>query len=97
MDDKTGEDRDSVTDTDSPRLSRSIHPMPDFLSTALAELCLLEACRSRPASQQLDPISWIFLAKRARTREKRLHQMLEERRRGEVWMKMDYRPSRGSE
>ena len=71
--------------------------MPDFVADALAEHGLLEAYRCRPAYQQNDYIGWISRAKRPETKEKRLHQMLEELRRGDVYMKMDYCPSRASE
>ena len=81
-----------MSDTDFSRLSRPIHPMPDFVSDALAEHGQFEAYRSRPAYQQNDSISWISSAKRPETKEKRLHQMLDELRHGDVYMKMDYRP-----
>ena len=86
-----------MSETDFSRLSRPIHPMPEFVSDTLADHGLLEAYRSRPAYQQNDYIGWISHAKRPETKEKRLHQMLDELRRGDVYMKMDYRPSRGSE
>ena len=86
-----------MSDTDFSRLSRPIHRMPDFVSDALAEHGLFEAYRSRPAYQQNDYIGWISRAKRPETREKRLHQILDELRRGDVYMKMDYRPSGDSE
>ena len=83
-----------MSDTEFSRLSRPVHPMPDFVSDALAENGLFEAYRSRPAYQQNDYIDWISRAKRPDTKEERLHQMLDELRRGDVYMKMDYRPSR---
>jgi uncharacterized protein YdeI (YjbR/CyaY-like superfamily) len=86
-----------VNDTDFSRLSRPVHPMPDFVSDALAEHGLLEAYTSRPAYQQNDDVGWINRAKRRETKEQRLHQMLDELRRGNVYMKMDYRPSGGTE
>lgn len=66
--------------------------MPDFVSDALAEQGLLEAYLSRPAYQQNDYVGWIIRAKRPETKEKRLFQMLDELRRGNVYMKMDYSP-----
>ena len=82
-----------MTDTDFSGLSRPLHPMPDFVLEALNEHGLYEAYRSRPAYQQNDYLGWIARAKRPQTKEKRLLQMLDELRRGDVYMKMDYRPS----
>ena len=73
-------------------LSRPIQPMPDFVLDALEELGLLAAYRSRPPYQQNDYLSWINRAKRPQTKEKRLRQMLDELARGNVYMKMDYKP-----
>lgn len=86
-----------MSDTDFSRLSRPIHPIPQFVADALAEHGMLEAYRSRPAYQQNDYICWINRAKKPETKEKRLHQMLDELRRGDVYMKMDSRPSDRSE
>ncbi len=82
-------------DTDFSRLSRPVNPMPDFVSDALTKRDLLDAYQSRPAYQQNDYLGWITRAKRLQTKEKRLLQMLEELRRGDVYMKMNYRPSGG--
>ncbi len=82
-----------MSETDFSRLSRPIHPKPEFVSDTLADHGLLEAYGSRPAYQQNDSIGWISRAKRPETKEKRLHQMLDELRRGDVYMVMDYRPS----
>jgi uncharacterized protein YdeI (YjbR/CyaY-like superfamily) len=70
--------------------------MPGFVADALSEHGLLDAYTSRPAYQQNDYIGWISRAKRPETKEKRLRQMLDELRRGVVYMKMNYRPSQGS-
>ena len=78
--------------TDFSSLSRPIHPMPDFVKAALVERGLLGAYRSRPPYQQNDYLSWINRAKRPETKEKRLHQMLDELARGNVYMKMDHTP-----
>ena len=86
-----------MSDTDFSRLFRPTHSMPEFVSDALTEHGLLEAYRSRPAYQRNDSIGWITRAKRPETKEKRLHQMLDELLRGDVYMKMDHRRSRGSE
>jgi uncharacterized protein YdeI (YjbR/CyaY-like superfamily) len=67
--------------------------MPNYVERALTELGLMDAYYARPAYQQNDYIGWISRAKRAATREKRLAQMLDELRRGDKYMKMDYRPA----
>jgi hypothetical protein len=73
-------------------LKRPRYPMPDFIRKALVEHGLMEAYRDRPAYQQNDYLGWITRAKRQKTIEKRLAQMLDELERGNVYMKMDYRP-----
>jgi uncharacterized protein YdeI (YjbR/CyaY-like superfamily) len=82
-----------MSDTDFSRLSRPIQPMPQFVLDALEERGLLEAYKSRPPYQQNDYLGWINRAKRPETKEKRLHQMLDELARGDVYMKMAYKPS----
>ena len=80
-----------MSDTDFSSLSRPIQPMPQFVLDALEERGLLAAYKSRPPYQQNDYLSWINRAKRQRTKEKRLHQMLDELMRGDVYMKMAYK------
>ncbi|MBO6587252.1 MAG: YdeI/OmpD-associated family protein [Gracilimonas sp.] len=75
-------------------LSRDIYPMPDFVEDALKEHQLLELYYERPAYQQNDYIGWISRAKQEKTRLKRLNQMLDELRKGGLYMKMDYPASR---
>lgn len=82
--------------SNSSNLSRSIHPMPGFVEKALREHELMKAYYQRPAYQQNDYIGWINQAKRQETKQKRLNQMLEELRKGGVYMKMDHPPSRRS-
>lgn len=77
-------------------LKRPRHEMPDFVYQALVEHGLLKAYRSRPPYQQNDYIGWITLARLEHTRQKRLQQMLDELRQGDVYMKMPYRPRRGT-
>jgi uncharacterized protein YdeI (YjbR/CyaY-like superfamily) len=74
------------------RLKRPLHPMPEFVRTALEERSLMDAYHQRPAYQQNDYIGWITRAKLPATRQKRLEQMLDELFRGDVYMKMAYRP-----
>jgi len=82
-----------MSDTDFSSLSRPIHPMPQFVLDALEEHGLLAAYKSRPPYQQNDYLGWINRAKRPETKEKRLNQMLDELARGDVYMKMAYKPS----
>jgi uncharacterized protein YdeI (YjbR/CyaY-like superfamily) len=82
-----------MSDTDFSSLSRPIQPMPQFVLDALEEHGLLEAYKGRPPYQQNDYLGWINRAKRPETKRKRLHQMLDELARGDVYMKMAYKPS----
>lgn len=66
--------------------------MPDFVMSALEDHNLMSAYRSRPPYQQNDYIGWITRAKREETKMKRLDQMLDELRKGDVYMKMRYKP-----
>lgn len=68
--------------------------MPDFVREALDNRGLTDAYRSRPAYQQNDYVGWISRAKRIETKQKRLNQMLDELEKGDVYMKMKYRPTR---
>jgi len=82
-----------MSKTDFSNLSRPIQPMPEFVLGALEERGLHDAYKSRPPYQQNDYLSWINRAKRPQTKEKRLHQMLDELERGGVYMKMPHRPT----
>lgn len=86
-----------MNNTDFSSLSRPIHPMPSFVKQALIGRGLLDAYRSRPPYQQNDYIGWINRAKRFETKQKRLAQMLDELDRGDVYMKMDYKPKTPSD
>ena len=81
-----------MSKTDFSNLSRPIQPMPEFVLDALEERDLHDAYKRRPPYQQNDYLSWINRAKRPQTKEKRLRQMLDELARGNVYMKMDYKP-----
>lgn len=81
-----------MTKRDFSNLKRPRHPMPNFVREALIEHDLMDAYESRPPYQQNDYVGWINRAKRQETKDKRLNQMLDELRRGDVYMKMDYRP-----
>jgi uncharacterized protein YdeI (YjbR/CyaY-like superfamily) len=65
--------------------------MPDFIAAALEEGRLEDEYAARPPYQRNDYIGWITRAKRAETKEKRLAQMLDELRQGDVYMKMEWR------
>ena len=84
-----------MSDTNFSSLSRPLQPMPDFVRDELVERGLMDAYRSRPPYQQNDYLSWINRAKRPATKEKRLHQMLDELAHGDVYMKMPYKPRGG--
>lgn len=77
---------------DFSNLSRPIHPMPDFVLEALTERGLIAAYQQRPPYQQNDYVGWINRAKRFETKLKRLEQMLYELERGDLYMKMEYKP-----
>ena len=72
------------------RLKRPVHPMPEFIRTALEERGVMEAYQRRPAYQQNDYIGWILRAKRLETVQKRLDQMLAELAHGGVYMGMKW-------
>jgi len=84
----------SKSDMDS--LSRPIQSMPDWVCDALEAQGLMAAYNGRPAYQRNDYLGWINRAKRVETRQRRLNQMLDELRRGGVYMKMTWRPGRTS-
>ena len=69
-------------------LKRPRHRMPSFVKAALLERGLMVAYEARPPYQQNDDVGWIARAKRDETKQRRLHQMLEELKRGNVYMKM---------
>ena len=66
---------------------RPRYPMPDFIRDVLNEHRLMDAYHARPPYQQNDYIGWITRAKLAATKKKRLDQMLDELKRGNVYMK----------
>ncbi|MHA1560459.1 MAG: YdeI/OmpD-associated family protein [Alphaproteobacteria bacterium] len=73
-------------------MRRSRYPMPADVAEALEEGGLMEAYTARPDYQRNDYVGWISRAKRVETREKRLRQMLDELAKGEIYMKMAWRP-----
>ena len=73
-------------------LERPRYPYAGFFREALKSRGLMDAYRARPPYQQNDYIGWITRAKRPETQEKRLNQMLNELEKGNVYMKMDWKP-----
>ena len=73
-------------------MKRPANPMPDFVRAALEANGLRERYDQRPWYQRNDYLGWICRAKREDTRVKRLNQMLDELRSGNVYMKMKWRP-----
>ena len=74
------------------RLKRPLHPMPGFVRQALEARGLTRAYENRPPYQRNDYIGWITRAATEETQLKRLDQMLDELERGNVYMKMAWRP-----
>lgn len=74
--------------------TRPEYPMPEDVRAALDAAGLMPRYLERPWYQRNDYIGWIGRAKRAETRKKRLGQMLEELKAGDVYMKMAWRPRR---
>lgn len=75
-------------------LKRPKNLMPGFIKQALEERGLMGEYGKRPAYQQNDYIGWIDRAKLQTTKEKRLHQMLDELEVGGVYMKMSHPSSK---
>jgi uncharacterized protein YdeI (YjbR/CyaY-like superfamily) len=73
------------------KLKREKYPMPDDVLKALEISGLYDAYTERPPYQQNDYMGWITSAKRAETRQKRLDQMLDELKRGDVYMQMAWK------
>ena len=73
-------------------LKRARNKMSSFILDALNAQGLMDAYRSRPPYQQNDYIGWIQRGKLETTRQKRLSQMLDELKRGDVYMKMRWNP-----
>ena len=63
---------------------------PDDLLQALVDEGLMDTYQRRPDYQENDYLDWIERKKKAETRQKRLDQMLDELRKGGIYMKMDH-------
>ncbi|MCW5877824.1 MAG: YdeI/OmpD-associated family protein [Anaerolineales bacterium] len=77
-----------MSEQDWSRLSRPRYAMPEDLAQALKTHQLSQAYQARPPYQQNDYIGWLNRAKRPETRQKRLDQIVDELRRGDVYMNM---------
>ena len=73
-------------------LKREINTMPSDVAERLTSSELQTAYDARPPYQRNDYLGWIGRAKRPETREKRIAQMLDELKSGDVYMKMRWRP-----
>ncbi len=72
------------------KLSRRIHPMPDYLAKLLQDNKLEYKYRVRPAYQKNDYVGWIARAKLEKTKKKRIAQMISELKKGNVYMGMSW-------
>ena len=70
--------------------ARPRYEMPDFFRDAHTTHGVMDAYNARPAYQQNDYIGWITRAKLEATKQKRLNQMLDELKKGGVYMKMKW-------
>ncbi len=77
-------------------MKRPANLMPEFVREALETNGLVHRYAQRPWYQRNDYLGWINRAKRDSTKTKRLNQMLDELRSGDVYMKMAWRPRSGS-
>lgn len=69
---------------------RPRYEMPEFFREALITHNLMEAYLERPPYQRNDYIGWIQRAKLDATKQKRLNQMLDELKKGGVYMRMKW-------
>ena len=70
---------------------RERYAMPAFVKKALAESKLQKAYQERPPYQRNDYLGWIVSAKREKTKQNRLQQMLTELEDGNRYMKMPWK------
>jgi bacteriocin resistance YdeI/OmpD-like protein len=71
-------------------VTRDRHPMPNDVAKALLAAGVRPHYDARPNYQRNDYIGWIDQARTAKTRSKRIAQMLDELERGGVYMKMPH-------
>ncbi|MDJ0994033.1 MAG: YdeI/OmpD-associated family protein [Dinoroseobacter sp.] len=73
-------------------MKRPTNPMPEFVRVALQAHGLQGRYHDRPWYQRNDYLGWINQAKRQETKLKRLKQMLDELKAGDIYMNMAWRP-----
>lgn len=69
---------------------KSVLELPGTIKNILLAEDVLEAYENRPFYQRNDYIHWITDAKREETKNKRIRQMIEELRAGNIYMNMEY-------
>lgn len=73
------------------RLQRPVLEIPSDIKDLLVKNELYDCYLNRPAYQQNDYIGWILRAKKEETRQKRVNQMMDELKNGNVYMNMAYK------
>jgi hypothetical protein len=73
-------------------LKQATQQMPGFVKTALAKEKLMDAYRARPDYQQAEYLGSINRAKGPEAKQKRLAQMIEELKKGDVYMEAEWHP-----
>jgi hypothetical protein len=73
-------------------LKRKVNPVPAKIKTLMNEEGVWVAYQHRPPYQRNDYMGWINKAKLDVTKEKRTRQMIEELKKGNVYMKMKWSP-----
>lgn len=66
--------------------------MPEYVKEALLREKVMQLYQSRPPYQQNDYIGWITRAAQEETKRNRINQMIDELKRGNVYMKMKWNP-----
>lgn len=74
--------------TDTILIMRERHPIPEDVMAALKSENVLADFQARPAYQRNDYVGWITRAVRDTTRQKRITQMIDELRKGGIYMNM---------
>lgn len=64
--------------------------MPDDVASAISAKSIRAAYDARPSYQRNDYLRWIKAAKREDTRKRRLAQMVDELRKGNIYMGSDW-------
>lgn len=75
----------------SSRTRRPRYVMPGYIKQALLQHHVKDAYDRRPPYQQNDYVGWISRAVQETTKQKRLNQMIDELKKGNVYMKMKWK------